>query len=41
MNRNMGLTFGMGMQIATTSYHAYNHSLLFSVRLPLQSRRER
>ena len=33
----MGLTFGIGMQIATTSYHTYDHSLLFSVRLPLQS----
>jgi hypothetical protein len=37
LNRNMGLTFGVGMQIATSSYHAYNHSLIFSVRLPLQS----
>jgi hypothetical protein len=37
VNRNMGLTFGVGMQIATTSYHTYNHSLLFSVRIPLQS----
>lgn len=33
----MGWTFGIGMQIATTSYHTYNHSLLFSLRLPLQS----
>ena len=33
----MGLTFGIGMQIAITSYHTYDHSLLFSVRLPLQS----
>jgi Putative MetA-pathway of phenol degradation len=37
LNRNIGLTFGVGMQIATSSYHAYNHSLIFSVRLPLQS----
>jgi Putative MetA-pathway of phenol degradation len=37
LNRNMGLTFGVGMQIATTGYHTYNHSLLFSIRLPLQS----
>jgi len=37
LNRNLGLTFGVGMQIATSSYHAYNHSLIFSVRLPLQS----
>jgi hypothetical protein len=41
LNRNMGLTFGVGMQIATTRYHTYNHSLLFSVRLPLESRGER
>jgi hypothetical protein len=41
LNRNMGLTFGVGMQIATTRYHTYNHSLLFSVRLPLHSRRAR
>jgi hypothetical protein len=33
----MGLTFGIGMQIATTSYHTYNHNLLFSVRLPFES----
>jgi Putative MetA-pathway of phenol degradation len=41
LNRNMGLTFGVGMQIATTRYHTYNHSLLFSVRLPLGSPRSR
>ena len=37
VNRNMGLTFGVGMQIATTRYHSYNHNLLFSVRIPLES----
>jgi hypothetical protein len=41
LTRNMGLTFGVGMQIAATRYHTYNHSLLFSVRLPLEARRER
>ena len=41
VNRNMGLTFGVGMQIATTRYHTYNHSFLFSVRLPLESPRVR
>jgi hypothetical protein len=41
VNRNMGLTFGVGMQIAATRYHTYNHNLLFSVRLPLEARRER
>lgn len=37
LTRDMAITFGAGMQIATTSYHTYNHNLLFSVRLPLQS----
>ena len=41
VSRNMGLTFGVGMQIAATRYHTYDHSLLFSVRLPLEARRER
>jgi hypothetical protein len=40
VNRNMGLTFGVGMQIATTRYHTYNRNLLFSVRLPLEARGE-
>jgi hypothetical protein len=35
--RSSGLTFGIGMQIAASEYHSYDHSLLFSVRLPLQS----
>jgi hypothetical protein len=35
--RSSGLTFGIGMQIAASEYHAYDHSLLLSVRLPLQS----
>jgi hypothetical protein len=37
LNRWSGVTFGVGMQIAASEYHAYNHSLLFSVRFPLQS----
>jgi Putative MetA-pathway of phenol degradation len=37
LTRSMGITFGVGMQIAVTQYHTYNHSLLFSIRLPLQS----
>lgn len=32
-----GLTFGLGMQIAATHDRAYNHNLVFSIRLPLQS----
>lgn len=31
----------MGMQIAATQDHAFNHSLIFSVRVPLQSPRSR
>jgi hypothetical protein len=37
LTKSSGLTFGIGMQIAASQYHAYNHSLLFSVRFPLQS----
>ncbi len=37
LSRSSGLTFGVGMQIAASEYHPYDHSLLFSVRLPLQS----
>ena len=37
LTRLMGFTFGVGMQIAASQYHSYNHALLFSVRLPLQS----
>jgi hypothetical protein len=29
-----GLTFGAGMQIATTRFHTYNHNLILTVRLP-------
>jgi hypothetical protein len=37
LNRKMGLTFGVGMEVATSSYHTHNHNLLFSGRLPLES----
>lgn len=37
LTNSSGLAFGIGMQIAASRYHAYNHSLLFSVRFPLQS----
>ncbi len=30
--RRMGLTFGIGMQIATSHYHSYNHGLILSSR---------
>lgn len=30
----LGLTFGAGMQIAATRFHAYNHNLILTVRLP-------
>jgi hypothetical protein len=35
--RSAALTFGVGMQIAATEDHAFNHNLIFSVRVPLQS----
>ena len=37
VTRSAALTFGVGMQIAATHDHAFNHNLIFSVRLPLQS----
>jgi hypothetical protein len=39
LTRSSGLSFGVGMQIAVTQYHSYDHSLIFSVRLPMQSHR--
>jgi hypothetical protein len=41
LTRSSGLTLGIGMQIAASEYHAYDHSLLISVRLPLQSHRRK
>jgi len=35
--RSAGITFGIGMQVAATRDHAYNHNLIFSIRIPLQS----
>jgi hypothetical protein len=29
----LSLIFGAGMQIATSSYHAYNHALVLSSRI--------
>jgi hypothetical protein len=37
VTRSAALSFGVGMQIAATHDHAFNHNLIFSVRLPLQS----
>jgi hypothetical protein len=37
VTQSSGLAFGIGMQIAASEYHAYDHSVLFSLRLPLQS----
>ncbi|HEY4047881.1 MAG TPA: hypothetical protein VGM27_13540, partial [Acidobacteriaceae bacterium] len=37
VTRSSGFAFGVGMQIAATQYHSYDHSLLFTVRLPMQS----
>jgi hypothetical protein len=37
VTRSAALTFGVGMQIATAHDRAFNHNLIFSVRVPLQS----
>lgn len=37
ITHSSGISFGIGIQIAVTPYHSYDHNLLFSVRLPLQS----
>ncbi|MEO6965358.1 MAG: hypothetical protein ABI076_05605 [Acidobacteriaceae bacterium] len=34
IHNRVGLTLGVGMQIAATRYHSYNHALIFSARLP-------
>lgn len=34
LHNRVGLTLGAGMQIAATRYHAYNHALIFTARIP-------
>lgn len=34
LHHRLGVTLGAGMQIATSSYHAYNHGLILSARMP-------
>ena len=34
LRRRLGLTFGGGMQIATSQFHTYNHALVFTGRMP-------
>lgn len=34
LHHRVGLTLGAGMQIATSAYHAYDHELIISARLP-------
>lgn len=41
LSSSTGITLGMGMQIAATHDHAWNHNLIFSVRVLLQSPRSR
>lgn len=36
MNRRVAVVFGGGFQFATTQYHAYSHSIVFTVRLPFK-----
>jgi hypothetical protein len=34
----LAVVFGGGMQIATSTYHAYNHGLVLTVRIVFQAR---
>lgn len=34
IHKRLGLVFGVGMQIATSEFHTYNHALIFTVRMP-------
>lgn len=34
LHNRLGVTLGAGMQVATSSYHAYNHALIISARMP-------
>jgi opacity protein-like surface antigen len=34
LHNRLGLTLGAGMQIASSRYHAYNHGLILSARMP-------
>jgi hypothetical protein len=34
LRKRLGLTFGAGMQIATSAYHSYDHGLVFTARMP-------
>jgi hypothetical protein len=34
LHNRVGLTLGTGMQIAASSYHSYDHALIFTARLP-------
>jgi hypothetical protein len=34
LRKRLGLVLGFGDQIATSSYHSYNHGLIFTARLP-------
>lgn len=34
LHNRLGITLGAGMQIATSEYHAYNHALVFTARMP-------
>jgi len=36
LNRRVALVFGGGFQIATTRYHAYSHSAVFTLRVPFK-----
>lgn len=34
LHNRVGLTMGVGLQVAATKFHNYDHSVIFSFRLP-------
>jgi hypothetical protein len=34
LHHRIGITLGAGLQIATSSYHSYNHAVVLSARMP-------
>jgi hypothetical protein len=34
LRNRLGLTLGVGLQVAATKFHTYNHAVIFSFRLP-------
>ena len=34
LRNRLGLTLGVGLQVAVTKFHTYNRAVIFSFRLP-------